>query len=55
MSDIEIAGAAAAQSIGARGYHGFACGEPMSKPGLPRMPAADMIHIDDYGPFQALF
>ena len=45
MSDIEIARAATAQPIG----------EIMAMPGLPRVPAADKIHIDDGGLIQGLF
>ena len=31
------------------------CGEIMTMPGLPRVPAADKIHIDDAGLIQGLF
>ena len=64
MSDIEIARAATAQPIGeiARkagipdaGFLVFVCGEIMTMPGLPRIPAADKIHIDNEGLIQGLF
>jgi formate--tetrahydrofolate ligase len=37
------------------GFLVFVCGEIMTMPGLPRVPAADKIHIDDDGLIQGLF
>jgi len=37
------------------GFLVFVCGEIMTMPGLPRVPAADKIHIDDAGLIQGLF
>jgi formate--tetrahydrofolate ligase len=37
------------------GFLVFVCGEIMTMPGLPRVPAADKIHIDDHGLIQGLF
>jgi formate--tetrahydrofolate ligase len=37
------------------GFLVFVCGEIMTMPGLPRVPAADKIHIDDSGLIQGLF
>jgi len=37
------------------GFLVFVCGEIMTMPGLPRVPAADKIHIDDGGLIQGLF
>jgi formate--tetrahydrofolate ligase len=37
------------------GFLVFVCGEIMTMPGLPRVPAADKIHIDDEGLIQGLF
>ena len=37
------------------GFLVFVCGEIMTMPGLPRVPAADKIHIDDQGLIQGLF
>jgi formate--tetrahydrofolate ligase len=37
------------------GFLVFVCGEIMTMPGLPRIPAADKIHIDDAGLIQGLF
>jgi formate--tetrahydrofolate ligase len=37
------------------GFLVFVCGEIMTMPGLPRVPAADSIHIDDDGLIQGLF
>ena len=37
------------------GFLVFVCGEIMTMPGLPRVPAADKIHIDDNGLIQGLF
>ncbi|MCP4767060.1 MAG: formate--tetrahydrofolate ligase [Gammaproteobacteria bacterium] len=37
------------------GFLVFVCGEIMTMPGLPRIPAADKIHIDDDGLIQGLF
>ena len=37
------------------GFLVFVCGETMTMPGLPRVPAADKIHIDDGGLIQGLF
>ena len=31
------------------------CGEIMTMPGLPRVPAANSIHLDDAGLIQGLF
>jgi len=37
------------------GFLVFVCGDIMTMPGLPRVPAADKIHIDDAGLIQGLF
>jgi len=37
------------------GFLVFVCGDIMTMPGLPRVPAADKIHIDDGGLIQGLF
>jgi formate--tetrahydrofolate ligase len=37
------------------GFLVFVCGEIMTMPGLPRVPAADRIHIDEAGLIQGLF
>ena len=37
------------------GFLVFVCGDIMTMPGLPRVPAADKIHIDDSGLIQGLF
>ena len=37
------------------GFLVFVCGEIMTMPGLPRVPAADKIHIDNEGLIQGLF
>ncbi|MGD2170951.1 MAG: formate--tetrahydrofolate ligase [Gammaproteobacteria bacterium] len=37
------------------GFLVFVCGEIMTMPGLPRVPAADKIHIDEAGLIQGLF
>jgi len=37
------------------GFLAFVCGEIMTMPGLPRVPAADKINIDDAGLIQSLF
>jgi formate--tetrahydrofolate ligase len=37
------------------GFLVFVCGEIMTMPGLPRVPAADKIHIDDGGLIQGLY
>jgi len=37
------------------GFLVFVCGEIMTMPGLPRVPAADKIHIDEQGLIQGLF
>ena len=37
------------------GFLVFVCGEIMTMPGLPRVPAADKIHSDDEGLIQGLF
>jgi len=37
------------------GFLVFVCGEIMTMPGLPRVPAANSIHIDDSGLIQGLF
>jgi formate--tetrahydrofolate ligase len=37
------------------GFLVFVCGDIMTMPGLPRVPAADKIHIDDEGLIQGLF
>jgi len=37
------------------GFLVFVCGEIMTMPGLPKVPAADKIHIDDDGLIQGLF
>ena len=37
------------------GFLVFVCGEIMTMPGLPRVPAADSIHIDEAGLIQGLF
>jgi formate--tetrahydrofolate ligase len=37
------------------GFLVFVCGEIMTMPGLPRVPAAEKIHIDDAGLVQGLF
>jgi len=46
-----------ANSLGGpgNGFLVFVCGDIMTMPGLPRVPAADKIRIDDAGLIQGLF